>query len=129
MTIEPVHLSILFCGDRDWTDYQAIFDVMTKFQPSLVIQGDAKGADRIAGICADLLGIPQAIFPANWKKYGRAAGPVRNKEMLVHLLKQPGEKMVFAFHDSLSTSKGTANMVKQAKKAGIHCKNIRHSTG
>ena len=125
---QPKPLAAIFCGDRDWDDHQAVLDVMDHYQPSLVIQGDARGADRIAGICADFMGIPQRVFPANWEKYHRAAGPLRNQEMLFDLLHcTPGHtKRVFAFHDNLAKSKGTADMVKRAKKAGIRVTLIRH---
>jgi hypothetical protein len=54
-------------------------------------------------------------FPAQWDTYGRAAGPIRNRQMLNE--GRPDE--VIAFHEHIDESKGTANMVKIAKAAGI----------
>jgi len=54
------------------------------------------------------------VVPADWNKYGRAAGPIRNKQMLnlePHIL--------YAFHTNIGTSKGTKNMMSQAKDKGI----------
>lgn len=54
--------------------------------------------------------------PADWNKYGKVAGPIRNSEMLkLH----PDIDLVLAFHDDLSESKGTRDMVHKAQKAGI----------
>jgi hypothetical protein len=58
-------------------------------------------------------------FPADWKKFGRSAGPVRNLAQLNCLLEQPGERLVVAFHRNIASSKGTANMVGVARKMGV----------
>lgn len=50
-------------------------------------------------------------FKANWKKFGKKAGPIRNKNMLF------GATKLFAF--PVPTSKGTFNAIKQAREAGI----------
>ena len=50
-------------------------------------------------------------YPANWKKHGRAAGPIRNKQML----EEAKPDLVIAFPGGA----GTANMVKQAREAGV----------
>jgi hypothetical protein len=54
-------------------------------------------------------------FPADWETYGKAAGPIRNTQMLT----EGNPDMVAAFHNDISKSKGTKNMIVQAKKAGI----------
>lgn len=54
--------------------------------------------------------------PADWQKYNKAAGPVRNGEMLkLH----PDINLVLAFHDDIDSSRGTADMVARAQKADI----------
>jgi hypothetical protein len=108
-------MRILFCGDRNWSNYKTIIDAMLELRPSLVIEGEAKGADSLARDAAEDYFIPVLAFPADWKKYGRAAGPIRNTQML----KEGKPDMVVAFHNDLKTSKGTLNMVKQAQKAKI----------
>ena len=113
---EVVPLRILFCGSRDWTDREAIADVM-KVLPkgSVIIEGEASGADAIAREEADRLGLIVMPFPAKWKEYGRAAGPIRNAQML----KEGKPDVVVAFHENIEASKGTKNMLKQAQKAGL----------
>ena len=54
-------------------------------------------------------------YPANWNLHGRAAGPIRNKQML----DEGKPDIVYAFHPNISESKGTKDMVRQAKNRGI----------
>ena len=61
------------------------------------------------------MGFDVQARPAGWTRYGRVAGPIRNKEMLDELLTYD-EKYVHAFHDNFEESRGTKNMVDQAKK-------------
>jgi len=78
---------------------------------ALLIHGDARCADRLAGEWAQDRGIPCRPFPADWQKHRRAAGPIRNKQMLVEGMPD----LVVAFPGG----RGTANMVGQARAAGI----------
>jgi len=47
---------IIFCGDRNWSDTQFIYDVMDFIKSTLgnfvVIEGEAQGADSLARACA-----------------------------------------------------------------------------
>lgn len=88
---------------------------MADLNPDLVIEGEAPGADTLAREAAEYFGIPVLAFPANWQKYGRAAGPIRNTEML----NEGKPDMVVAFHNDYLHSKGTKNMVEQALKRGL----------
>jgi hypothetical protein len=85
-----------------------------------VMEGGAKGADAAARAWACRPFSPGVLiehfpFPADWDKYGKAAGPIRNQQML----DEGHPDMVIAFHDDLTNSKGTKDMVKRAKKAGV----------
>lgn len=120
-THEPT-IGILVCGDRDWTDTETIRRELSRFpKGTRVIHGAARGADEIAGRVATELEFEVIPFSADWPKYGSAAGPIRNQEMLESLLHQDPEepKLVLAFHRDLSKSKGTADMVKRARSAGV----------
>jgi len=109
-------MKVLICGDRHWTDRHIICDMMSFFDISntVIIHGGARGADTIAGDCAKELGIETIVYPADWNKYGRAAGPIRNKKML-------GENpdYIVAFHDNIELSKGTKHMASIGRDAGI----------
>lgn len=80
--------------------------------------GECYGADYFGERYADHHGIPVKEFPANWKKYGKSGGPIRNKEMAAY-----GTHLI-AFWDGQSS--GTRNMIEEAKKARIAVKIVRY---
>ena len=91
---------VLICGSRDWTAHEPIRAWLSKLQDmgfDTVIEGEARGADIIAREEAQLLGFTVMPFPANWRQFGRAAGPIRNRQMLDE---QP--ELVLAFHEYIS---------------------------
>lgn len=108
-------MRILVCGGRnydplkveDWLDgYYSITE-----KPTIVIEGGACGADFGGRLWAVNNNIPVETYKADWKKYRRSAGAVRNAEML----REGKPDLVFAFPGG----KGTANMIYQAEKAGV----------
>lgn len=114
---------ILVCGGREFDDWDLLSYHLTELHenmgdmnnPLLIIEGGAKGADFLARVWAKYRAIEFPVtydeFPANWKKYGKAAGHIRNQQMLDEV--KPD--LVVAFPGGT----GTADMVKRAKKAGI----------
>lgn len=106
---------ILVCGDRNWNDVGLIHHYLAKYSPTKVIHGGCRGADQISGILAKELGIPVQVFEADWSANGRAAGPIRNQRML----DESRPDLVLAFHNDIGSSRGTADMIRRAKKAGI----------
>jgi hypothetical protein len=109
-------MRVLVCGGRDFDDYKYLSTVLTAIQAThdlftVLIHGDAKGADAHADAYARLHLIPVLRFPADWKRLGTAAGPARNAKML----RDGKPDMVIAFKGG----RGTANMVKQATEAGV----------
>ena len=106
---------ILICGCRKFADFAAIQEVIDSLNDDdIVMHGCARGADSIAGHLAKKRGLEVLEFPANWKKYGKAAGPIRNKQML----EEGKPDKVYAFYTDKANSRGTKNMVKQSRKAG-----------
>lgn len=109
-------MRVLVCGDRNWPRYSVIRKRLEKLpEDTIIVHGCARGADRIAGAVAKELGFKVEKFPADWKHYGKAAGPIRNKKML----KEGKPDLVLAFHSNLSASRGTKHMVTIARKAGV----------
>ena len=112
-------IRVLVCGSREWKNYKSIIAELRRIQDkaniSVLIEGESRGADKLAGVAASELGIKVLPFPANWKKYGLAAGPIRNRQML----EEGKPDLVIAFHRDFETSKGTKNMVIQAKRKKI----------
>lgn len=119
-------MKILICGDRNWNDYNLILETLKKLEDvTVVIQGEAKGADYQGKTAAKALDIPVQSYPADWNTYGKSAGPIRNHQML-----QEGKPdLILAFHDDLIHSKGTKHMVEIATKAGIEVRVIKHNLG
>lgn len=76
-----------------------------------IIHGAARGADTLAAEWASLANVPVKAYPANWERDGVAAGPIRNRLMLL----DGKPDFVIAFPGGL----GTADMVKIARDAGI----------
>lgn len=109
------NLRVLVCGGREFSDALTLGSwlggIDNKQGIGVIIEGGARGADRMAREFAEWRGIPVETFNADWGKYPRAAGPIRNKQMLV----EGKPDLVVAFPGG----KGTANMIRQAKKAGI----------
>lgn len=109
-------MNILICGSRNWKNSEIISRELSKISGARkVIHGGCKGADEISGTIAACLGIEVACFPAKWDLYGRAAGPKRNQQML----DEGKPDIVLAFHNDIEKSKGTQDMVKRARKAGV----------
>jgi len=108
-------LKVLVCGDRNWSDKQIIYSRLAELPPDThIIHGDCKGADRLAGEAAKELGFVVTAVPADWKRYGKPAGPIRNKAML-----DLSPDLVIAFHSDFRNSKGTKSMVNLAREAGV----------
>lgn len=82
---------------------------------TLVIHGNAFGADMLARDIALDLGMTVIPFPADWEEYGKAAGPIRNRAMIdtvLPMFEYGNDVEVFAFHPDVMSSKGTLNMVR-----------------
>jgi hypothetical protein len=107
---------ILICGDRKWSDYEFILERVRRLPPGTrIIEGGAKGADTLARRAGHACGLVVEQYNADWKRYGRAAGPIRNLEML----HDGAPTEVWAFHDRIWASKGTADMMKIARKERV----------
>jgi hypothetical protein len=78
-----------------------------------IINGKARGVDTVSTDWAVVNWCEFKEFPADWTRYGRAAGPIRNKQMLDE--GRPDQVMAFL----AKGSKGTKNMIEQAQKRGL----------
>lgn len=109
--------TVLVCGDRNWTDRETILAELEKLQTegyTHVIEGGARGADKLAGSVAVELSMDLTVVEADWYHLGTRAGPIRNSEML-----KMKPDLVLAFHPDLSKSKGTADTVRKARKMNL----------
>lgn len=106
----------LICGTREASQEMsdAVWNwVMENCEPGdVVIHGAASGVDEQAMIAAQAIpGVKHLPFQADWHTHRRAAGPIRNRRMI----EEGKPDLVVAFPGG----RGTANMVAQARKAGI----------
>lgn len=113
-------MRVLVCGGRDFTNCGLVFDTLDALAKSevidCIIEGDARGADRIAGAWAKRRRVDLRLFPALWASEGKAAGPRRNQRML-----DAGKPdLVIAFPGGV----GTADMIRRAEQAGIPVRRV-----
>lgn len=114
-------MRVLICGDRNYTAAWRIRQVLLNPDITTVIEGGCPtGADYLAHLIANELGIKVEEYPADWRRYGKAAGPIRNKRML----DESKPDLVYAFHNNISKSKGTKNMMEQVQSRGLEVRLI-----
>lgn len=108
-------MRVLVCGGREFTNWLYIsraLDIVHEARPvEMLIHGGARGVDTLAGYWAHKRGIYRRVFPAAWIDEGPAAGPIRNRRMLI----EGNPELVIAFPGG----RGTANMVAQAIAAQV----------
>ena len=129
--IAPSHsLVIVAGGGRDllWLPAQIAAVLLARTSGQLVhglFHGGARGADRTIGRAAFQLGWPVEVLPADWRRHGRAAGPIRNRELLELAISRaealssaaaPVSVLVVAFPGGA----GTASLVREARRLAVH---------
>jgi hypothetical protein len=106
--------SILVCGGRDYRRSDLVLlalDVLHDLEPiALLINGMGGGTDAHARLWARLHAVPVERHPAKWNRFGLAAGPIRNSEMID---RRPTAVVAFP------GGRGTAHMVSIAERAGV----------
>jgi hypothetical protein len=113
--------SVIIAGSRGFNDYALLKQrcdlLFSQHRPTAIISGAARGADALGERYAKERGIPVKQFPAQWDRYGKRAGYLRNEEMLT-----AADGLVAAWD---GRSKGTAHMIRIAREKGIPVRIIR----
>ena len=108
-------MKVIIAGSRNFNNYVQLKNVcnhlLNNFQKIEIVSGGCRGTDLLGERYALEHGYPIKRFPANWNRYGRAAGPKRNAQMAEY------SDMLIAFWDG--KSRGTFNMVQEAKSQGL----------
>lgn len=108
-------MKVIVCGGRDFDNVSAVRHALTaahaKRPITLLIEGGATGADKLARQWAQSVEVQCVTEQADWKRYGPAAGPIRNRVML----EKHKPDAVIAFPGGT----GTADMVTIARHAGV----------
>lgn len=115
-------MRLIIAGSRDFRNKEKILETIDLLitqqglKPSVVLCGCAKGVDTIGAEWAFSKGLKIEYYPANWDKYGKSAGPVRN----THMAKAADTLLVIRKR----SSKGSANMVDVALDNGLEVHDI-----
>lgn len=119
-------MKVIVCGGRHYSQRTRLNKFLDDFHIetpiTILIHGDANGADKLAGLWGFRNGITVDPTPADWGKYGWAGGPIRNAEMI-----DKNPDVVIAFPGG----RGTGNMVYQAQRKYIrvvHVEDVSLST-
>lgn len=115
---------MIICGGRHFDQYEYLEFVLDNIirengidKVNLeIISGHCEGADLCGERYAQSHGIKCNVFPAEWKKYGRKAGPLRNSQMIEYAI-EADNPMIVAF--VTADSKGTFDAIRKANKKGI----------
>lgn len=107
-------MRIVIGGCRDFNDdalfSQQVSRILASYPLSetVFLSGHCSGADELAERYASEHGIQTELYPADWQRYGRAAGPIRNEQMVMQA------DCVIAFWDG--KSRGTKSLISFAQK-------------
>ena len=109
-------MRVLVCGGREFDDKRRLFAALDEFDEecgiTVLIQGDAKGADKLAAEWAKKHDIKVETYPADWRKFGKRAGWIRNNQMIA----EGKPEVVVAFSGGV----GTQMMKHLAEAARLH---------
>lgn len=106
-------MKVVIAGGREFNDYELLREICDGVIPVVpeIVSGGARGTDKLGEQYAKEKGYDLKVFPADWNKHGKGAGPIRNRQMAEY-----GD-MLIAFWDG--KSKGTKNMIDTSKKLGL----------
>jgi len=103
---------IVIAGSRSFNDYKTLSNVCNVLFKNIseieIVCGEAYGADKLGRKYAEEHNLLIKSFPANWDKYGKSAGYIRNKEMAKYC------DNAIIFWDGVS--KGSNHMIKLCKE-------------
>lgn len=124
MADRKIKARIIICGGRHFKDYKALESLVNSAltEKNLtsneveIVSGHCEGADMLGELYAEKHGIVCKVFPAEWNKYGRAAGPIRNSQMIEYA-SESTIPIVVAFVSP--RTKGTIDTVNKATKRGF----------
>lgn len=99
-------------GGRDFDGWHLVVHTLRQMPESAVlVHGAAPGADSLCAEWWDMQGRVVEAHPADWETHGKAAGPLRNQEMV-----DSGLDLLLVFPGG----RGTADMRSRAEAAGVH---------
>lgn len=107
-------MKVIVAGCRKLDDWGLVHRTLNTFWLNNpideIVSGGARGADYLGEVWAKKYNVPLTVFEANWDKYGKSAGPIRNEQMAKY-----GDYLIL-FWDGVS--RGSKNMLDNMKKVG-----------
>jgi len=103
-------MKVAVIGSRSFNDYELVKETLKHYAITLLVSGGAKGADSLGERYANENNIQTLIFKPDWEKHGRAAGMIRNTDIINNA------DTIIAFWDG--ESKGTKDSLTKAEKLG-----------
>lgn len=105
-------MRVIIAGSREITDYSFVASVIKRcgFNITEVVSGTAHGVDRLGEQWAVQNNVPIKYMPPDWNLHGKAAGPIRNKEMAEY-----ADAAVIIWNGE---SAGTKNMLENMQRLG-----------
>ena len=108
-------MRVLVCGGRDYSDTAELHKILSALHDwrpfTVLIEGEASGADTLAREWAKMMKIPVEAYHADWDLFGTRAGTIRNSKMLRE--GNPDFAVVFP------GGKGTADMLRKLLEAKV----------
>lgn len=110
---------VIVAGSRNFENYallKSTMDVLLKLkieqgEEIVIVCGEAHGADALGKRYASERGFAVLSFPADWRRFGKKAGVIRNRQMA------EAANACVCFWDG--ESRGTANMIEEARRRGL----------
>lgn len=113
---------VIIAGGRDFDNYELLKEkcdaILGSKQNVEIVSGTARGADELGERYAEEARLSVKHFPADWNRFGNAAGSIRNAEMAKYA------NALIAFWDG--KSRGTDNMIYSANHLGLAVRVIRY---
>lgn len=127
MNEEENLFKVIICGSREFSDYDLLKSkcdlyLSRKYKDGkkiVIVSGCARGADKLGERYALEKGLDVQKFPANWDKYGKSAGYIRNKSMA------EVSNACIAFFSPSAENKGTKMMVRIARNQNLLVREVK----
>lgn len=106
-------MKTIIAGSRTIASVSYLYDAIRRsgFEITEVVCGEAQGVDKMGRWWAEQNSVPIASYPADWKKFGKNAGKMRNWQMARYA------DALIAIWDGISS--GTAHMIAAAHLKGL----------
>lgn len=125
-----MNVRVIIAGGRDFNDYKLLkekcVEILKPYMTNTItiISGTANGADKLGEQFAREYRLHCVRMPADWERYGKRAGFLRNAEMAEYAIQDGSVSILIAFWDG--KSKGTENMIANARERRMMVNIVRY---